>query len=107
MGETLASNTENRSVRLTGSRDQYRTLSCTTKALLRKDNERYVKGLAEDIESHLHGNDLRPAYRALKKLRSKPATQVSTIGKISDMNGQRTRWTEYFELLYKADHSSG
>ena len=41
--------------------------SCRTRTLLRRDKERYVRGLAEDVECHLNANDFRPAYRALKK----------------------------------------
>ncbi|MEL6802745.1 MAG: reverse transcriptase domain-containing protein, partial [Bacteroidota bacterium] len=109
--EALANIEESRAARLTGSRDQYRALSRRTRALLRRDKERYVRSLAEDVESHLNANDLRPAYRALKKLRSKPTSRVSSVRKadgclVSDMDGQRTRWAEYFEQLYTVDPPS-
>ena len=73
-----------------------------TRTLLRGDKKRYVKGLAEDVECHLNANDLRPAYRALKKLRSKSTSQGSAIrtadgGLVSDADGQMARWAEYFE----------
>lgn len=46
--------------------------------------------------------------QVLKQLRSKPASQVSSITKaddsfVSDMDEQKARWTEYLEQLYKAD----
>ena len=41
--------------------------------------EWYFRGVAEDVECHLNANDLQPAYRALKKLLSKSASQVSAI----------------------------
>ena len=87
-------------------------LSRRTRALLRRDKERYVRGLAEDVECHLNANDLRPAYRALKKLRSKSTSQVSAIRTadgclVSDADGQMARWAEYFEQLFTVDPPSG
>merc|ERR1712035_263168 len=71
----------------------------------------YVRSLAENVKSHFNANDLRPAYRALKKLRSKSPSQVSAIrtadgSLVSDMDGQRARWAEYFEQLYMVDPPS-
>ena len=70
-GETLESIEESRAARLAGDHGQYRALSRRIRTLLRRDQERNVRGLAEDVKCHLNANDLRPAYRALKKLRSK------------------------------------
>ncbi|KAG0710829.1 Serine/threonine-protein kinase PLK4 [Chionoecetes opilio] len=58
--------------------------------------ERYVRSLAEDVEGHLNADDLRPAYRALKKLRSKSPSRASAIRAadgclVSDMDGQMAR----------------
>ena len=69
-------------------------------------------GLTEDVECHLNANDLRPAYRALKKLRSKSTSQVSAIRTadgclVSDTDGQMVRWAEYFEQLCTVDPRSG
>ncbi|XP_045101313.1 uncharacterized protein LOC123498214 [Portunus trituberculatus] len=110
--ETLDSIEESRTARLGGNRDQYRVLSCKTRALLRRDKERYVRGLAEDVYCHLYANDLRPAYRALKKLRSMSTSQASVIrtavGRlVSDADGQMARWAEYFEELFMVDPPSG
>ena len=69
--ETLESIEERRAARLARNHDQYRALSRRTRTLLERDKERYVRGLAEDVECHLNANDLRPAYRVLKKLCSK------------------------------------
>ncbi len=52
---------ESRSARLAGNRGRYRALACRTRALLRRDKERYVRSMAEDVEGHLNANDLRPA----------------------------------------------
>ncbi|KAG0710931.1 39S ribosomal protein L41, mitochondrial [Chionoecetes opilio] len=87
---------------------QHRALSRRTRTLLRRDKERYVRSLAEDVEGHLNANDLRPAYRALKKLRSKSPSRASAIrtadGRlVSDMDGQMARWAEYFGQLFTVD----
>ena len=92
--------------------DQYRALSRWTRILLKRDKERYVKGLAEDVECHLNANDLRPAYRALKKLCSKSSSQVSAIRTadgclVSDADGQMARWAAYFEQLFTVESPSG
>ena len=106
--ETLRNIEESRAARLAGNLDQYRTLARRTRALLRRDKERYVRELAEDVEGCLNANNLRPAYRALKKLRSKSTTQTSTIrtadGRlVSEADEVRSRWAEYFEQLYMAE----
>ncbi|KAG0722305.1 hypothetical protein GWK47_044706 [Chionoecetes opilio] len=69
---------------------------------------RCVRSLAEDVEGHLNANDLRPAYRALKKLRSKSPSRASAIrtadGRlVSDMDWQDGRWAEYFGQLFTVD----
>ncbi|KAG0720355.1 Protein lin-10 [Chionoecetes opilio] len=106
--ETLEKIEESRAARLAGNRDQHRALSCRTRTLLGRDKERYVRSLAEDVEGHLNANDLRPAYRALKKLRSKSPSRASAIraadGRLeSDMDGQMARWAEYFGQLFTVD----
>ncbi|KAG0730600.1 hypothetical protein GWK47_003240 [Chionoecetes opilio] len=90
------------------SKDQHKALSHRTRTLLGKDKERYVRSLAEDVEGHLNANDLRPAYRALKKLRSKSPSRASAIraadGRlVSDIDGQMARWAEYFGQLFTVD----
>ena len=77
--ETLKSIEESRAARLAGNHEKFRALPSRTRTLLRRDKERYVRGLAVDVKCHLKANDPRPAYRALKKLRSKSTSQVSVI----------------------------
>ncbi|KAG0723422.1 Transposon TX1 uncharacterized protein [Chionoecetes opilio] len=106
--ETLEKIEESRAARLAGNRDQHRALSRRTRTLLGRDKERHVRSLAEDVEGHLNANDLRPAYRALKKLRSKSPSRASAIrtadGRlVSDMDGQMARWAEYFGHLFTVD----
>lgn len=72
-----------------------------------RDKNRYVRGLAEEIEGHLNVNDLHLAYRALKKLHTNSTPWVSFMqaaddGLLSDMAGEQTHWAEYFEQLYMA-----
>ena len=43
---------ENRAVRLAGNRDHRRALSRRTRALLRREKERYVVGLDKDVKCH-------------------------------------------------------
>ncbi|KAG0721945.1 hypothetical protein GWK47_045409 [Chionoecetes opilio] len=106
--ETLGNIEESRAARLAGNQDQHRALSRRTRTLLGRDKERYVRSLAEDVEGHLNVNDLRPAYRALKKLRSKSPSRASAIRAadgllVSDMDGQMFRWVEYFGQLFTVD----
>ncbi|KAG0718623.1 Transient receptor potential channel pyrexia [Chionoecetes opilio] len=101
--ETLEKIEESRAARLAGNQDQHRALSRRTRTLLGRDKKRYIRSLAEDVEGHLNAaNDLRPAYRALKKLRSKFSSRHH--GRlVSDMDGQMVRWAEYFEQLFTVD----
>ena len=108
-GETLDKIEESRAARLAGDLEQHRNLTRSTRASLRRDKERYVRGIAEEVEGHFRANDLSPAYRALKKLRSKSTSQVSSVytadGRclVSDPDEYRACWAKYFEQLYMAD----
>ena len=110
--ETLECNEESRAARLAGDHDQYRALSRRTRTLLRRDKESYVRSLAEDVECHLKANDLKLAYRALKKFRFRFTSQVSAIRTANgclvwDAGGQMARFAEYFEQLFMVDLPSG
>ena len=77
-----------------------------------RDKERYVRSFAEDVEDHLNANNLNPAYRALKKLRSKSISRVSAIQTadgclVSDVDVQTAHWAEYFEQFFKVNPPSG
>ena len=66
----------------------------------------------EDVEGHLNANDLRPAYRALKKLRSKSTSLMSAIQAVdgclvSDAAGQMACWAEYFKQLFMVNPPRG
>ena len=110
--ETVEIIEKSRTARLAGNRDQYRTRTRRARASLREDEESYVGGIAEEVEDNFNANFLRPAYRALKMLRSKSAPQVSSIRAadghlVSNAEEYRARWAEYFEQLYRADPPSG
>ncbi len=110
--ETLENIEESRAARLAENLDAYRSLSHRTRTLLRRDKERHVRDLTEEVKGNLNANHLGPAYRALKKLNSKSTNQLSAIRPadgclVSDVGGQRTRWAEYFERLYMADPPTG
>ena len=109
--ETLQAIEESRAARLAGDLDQHRTLARRTRALLRRDKERYVKGIAEEVEGCFHMNNLQPAYRALKKLRSRSTPQTCTVRRadgriVSDADEVRARWAEYFGQLYMVEPPS-
>ena len=61
--------------------------------------------LAREAEDGFNRNNLRPAYRAIKRLSSVPAPAVSTLLRddgtvVMGHEGCRERLAEYFEELY-------
>ena len=112
--ETLESIEKSCTARLAGDHDQCSALSRRTIALLKIDKERYeyVRSLTEDVKCHLNANDLRPTYRALKKLRAKSISQMSAFRTadgclVSDADGQMAHQAYYFEQLFTMDLPSG
>ncbi len=98
-----------RSARLDGKRDLSRALTRDVVHSLRTDKEAQVRGLCEVTENHLWSSNPRPAYRAIRELRSsKPAPQCATIKAedgvlLTEESAVRARWAEYFEQLFKAN----
>ena len=79
---------------------------------MKRDKVKYVRSITKDGEGHLNANDLKPAYRILKKFHSKSTCRVSAIRTancclVSDADGQMARWTEYFKQLFKVNIPSG
>ena len=110
--ETLGLVEESRAARMGRNRGLHRVLSRRTKASLRMDKERYVSAIAEEVEECFNANDLQPAYRTLKKLRSKATPQASSVRKADGQlaSGEdecRARWAEYFEQLFMASAPRG
>ena len=75
------------------------------------ETRRDMSGVSQRMLSHLNANDLKLAYRALKKLHSKFISRVSVIQTadgclISDADGQMSLWVEYFEQLSKVNPPS-
>lgn len=55
--ETLECAEESSTEMLAWNRDQYRALARRTKTLVRRDRDRYVRSLAEEVEGQLNAND--------------------------------------------------
>ena len=73
--ETLDSIAKSYAARLAGNQNQYRALSRRIRTLLRRDEKRYVRSLAEDVEDHLNANvyisdECYPNRRRLPCIRS-------------------------------------
>lgn len=66
-------------VRLPGNYDGYRLLSHRTSSS--EERQRYVSSNSEEVEGLPNANNLRPTYRSLWKLHSKPVSWVSAIVK--------------------------
>ena len=74
--------------------------------------ERAVSELAREAEDGFNRNDLRPAYRAIKRLSSVPAPAASTLLRddgtvVMGHEGCRERLAEYFEELYNVPPLAG
>ncbi|XP_069972960.1 uncharacterized protein [Penaeus vannamei] len=103
--ETLDATDACRAARLAEDRDLHHSQVRRTRSLLRRDKEQFLRNFAEEVEGHFLVNDLRPAYQALRKLNSKPSSQVTAVRSVSGqiISGPvvvRERWAEYFEQLY-------
>ena len=106
--ETLDATEASRTARLVGDRVLHRSLARRTRTLLRRDKEQNIRKLAEEVEGHFLVNDLRPAYQALRKLNAKPSPQMTAVRSadgqiVSDPDGVRARWAEYFEQLFQVE----
>ena len=106
--ETLGLIEESRAARLAGDLGLHRAMSRRVRASLRRDKEGYVRSICEEVERNFVTGNLGPAHRALKKLRSKSDPQVGSIKAadgsiVSDEDGIRACWAEYFEQLYVVD----
>ena len=99
---------ECRKARLDGRTGRYRELRREAVRAARRDHEERVRELCESVEDNLAKSDARPAYRAIRELRSSgPRPRSSTVlaadGRVlSEEDGLR-RWAEYFEELYRAE----
>jgi sorting nexin-29 len=85
----------------------HRQLRRQARAALGSDKERWVRGIAEEVEKRLFSSGSQPAYQALKRLRSKPPSRVISVktadGRVlTDPDECRTRWAEYFQQLFVA-----
>ena len=68
-----------------------------------------MRGICEEVESHLWSSDPRPAYRGIRALRSsKPPPRCSSVRSadgvtLTEDSEIRARWAGYFEELYSAE----
>ena len=79
--EVLAAGDESYAARLVGDKRRDRELLKRNMAQLQADRERVVSELAREVEDGFNRNNLRPAYRVIKRLSSVPAPAVSTLHK--------------------------
>ena len=105
--ETLDTIEARRQARLDGKRDLYRALDRDRKTALRRDREKWVQQVAGEVESCLWSSNLRPAFAALRTLRSRPRPSVGLVraadGSVpQDERGQLDCWKEHFERLLSA-----
>lgn len=103
-GYMLWNTEESWTPKIVQNQDNYRALSCKTRALVRRDEESCVR-FTKEINDPLNADDLQSVYHAPKRPHFKPVTQVSAVHKaegcfISDMDEQRAWWAEYFGELY-------
>ncbi|XP_037783505.1 uncharacterized protein LOC119579665 [Penaeus monodon] len=94
--------------KLDGNHVLHRELSCSVRASLRMDQRRYARGIVEELEGHFAQNDLRPAFRALRELRSNSISHLGSVrtedGRVlSELGEYRACWAKYFELLYRVN----
>ena len=86
-----------------------RELRRRTVRALRADKEEYVRSVCGRVESHLCTSDSRPAYNAIRALRS--SKSVSGVSSVRAASGEvltgesevNSRWASFFEQLYQAD----
>ena len=110
--ETAKTIEECRRARLDGKTERYRKLRREAVRMMRGDMEARVRGLCETVESHLNTSDARPAYTAIRSLRSsKPPARSPTVRAadgtiLSEDQAVKARWAGYFEELYRADPPS-
>ena len=102
--ETLDIIGRSRTARLDGKTGLHVQLRRQAKSAVKKDKERWVQGIAREVESNLFTGCSRPAFQALKRLRSKSGAQEIAVkaedGRLLTDPGEcRTRWAEYFERL--------
>ncbi len=101
-----------RRARLDGETGRHRELRRDAVRAMRGDQESRIQGLCESVESHLYTGDARPAYKALRKLRSSastprcPTVRAADGAILSDEPAVKARWAGYFEELYCADPPS-
>ena len=75
---------------------------------IKEDCNQHGGGITDAGEGHFNANYHRPTYCSLKKLRRKPDSNVGSTrpanGRlVSDTDGYKALWLEYFKQLYMID----
>ena len=103
---------ESRRARLDGKKGLYKDLRRKAVKSIREDAERRVQEVCLQVECHLGTADARPAYMALRKLRSGKSSQRDCTVKAADgkilveESEVKARWAGYFEELFNVDPPS-
>ena len=99
--ETIDIIEECRRARLDGETGRHRELRRDAVRAMRGDQESRIQGICESVESHLYTGDARPAYKALRKLRSSastprcPTVRAADGAILSDEPAVKARWAGY------------
>ena len=110
--ETVEIIDESRRARLDGKKGLYKDLRRKAVKSIREDAERRVQEVCLQVECHLGTADARPAYMALRKLRSGKSSQRDCTVKAADgkilveESEVKARWAGYFEELFNVDPPS-
>jgi len=84
--ETMDIIDQKKEARLKGNHDEWKRLNEVYKARSKVDLERFYGKLADEAESGFWKNNLRPAYRAIKRLRG--STRSSANGSVIRSDGR-------------------
>ena len=109
---TVAIIDESRRARLNGMTGRYRELRREAIRAMRRDAEDRVRAICEEVEGTLFAGDPRPAYRALRQLRSSgssprtAAVRAANGDILTEESDVKSRWSEYFEELLNAEPPS-
>ena len=108
----LSSNTlevleRKRGARLAGQLEEHRRLKGIFKAKAKADLEAHYSTLADEAETGLQRNDLRPAYRAIKEMRGGcECVEGSTVpiskndgAPCTSVNEVLERWSEHYQQI--------
>jgi len=103
--ETLDIIDQKRDARLTGKRDEHRRLKGIYKAKAKADLDEFYNALADEAETGFRQNNLRPPFRAIKRLKGRQDNDNALTTPVARLDGcicstaeeVAKRWTEHHE----------